>query len=418
MRQRFTGLWREPAFLTLWAGQTISVFGDQVSLLALPLSAVLSAHATAAQMGVLTLAQTAPYLLIQLIAGVWVDRVRRRPLLIAADLGRALLLASIPLAALVGRLGLPQLYLVAFLANVLTVLFSVSYQAYLPALVSREHLSDGNAKLTVSRQVAQLAGPGLAGVAVQALTAPVAILVDAVSFVGSGLCLATLRVAESSPAHGGRRRRLWRDIGEGLHWVAGQPLLRAGAGSAGTYNFFNTVLTTVYLLYLTRDLRLTPAAVGVIQMAGGVGGLAGAVVATRITGRIGLGRAIMWGLALASGANLLIPAAGRLSAAALPLLLSARFMSGIGQPLYNINQASLRQALTPDRLRGRMSATMQFLVAGTAPLGALLGTALGRGMGPWATLLIGAAGTVLAVLWVVASPLRTLRAQPTTPAAD
>jgi MFS family permease len=272
-------------------------------------------------MGVLTLAQTAPYLLIQLIAGVWVDRVRRRPLLIAADLGRALLLASIPLAALVGRLGLPQLYLVAFFANVLTVLFSVSYQAYLPALVSPEHLSDGNAKLTVSRQVAQLAGPGLAGVAVQALTAPVAILVDAVSFVGSGLCLATLRVPESPPARGGRR--LWRDIGEGLHWVAVHPLLRAGAGSAGTYTFFNTMLTTVYLLYLTRDLRLPPATVGVIQMAGGVGAFASAVVATRVTAWIGL-----------------------------------------------------------------------------------------------ATLLIGAAGTLLAVPWVVASPLRTVCAPPATPAAD
>ena len=260
-------------FLLLWAGQTVSLFGSQITTLALPLLAVLGLGASPGQVGVLMAARSAPDLLLSLVAGVWVDRLRRRPLLILADLGRAVLLLAIPLAALLGRLDFWLLVAVAFGHGLLTTLFGIAYLSYLPALVPRGALVAANSRLTGSSTVADVAGPGVAGALVQVITAPVAILLDACSYLVSGLLLWRIRAVEPPP--NAARAGLWREIGAGLRLVGGSPLLRALAGTTATFNFFDSFLGAVYILFLTRTLALGPVGVGAVFAIGGLGGLAG-----------------------------------------------------------------------------------------------------------------------------------------------
>ena len=409
------GLWRHPDFLRLWAGQTISQFGSQVTLLALPLTAALALGATPAEMGILAALQSAPFLLVGLLAGVWVDRLPRRPVLIVADLGRAALLGSLPAAAFLDRLGMPQLYLVAFATGLLSVFFDVAYGAYLPALVREDALVDSNSKLELTNSAARVAGPGLTGVLVQVLTAPIALLVDAVSFLLSALSLALIRATEPPPAPRAGRPSLRAEVGTGLRLVFGNPLLRAIAGCTATANLAWNVIFAVFILYATRQLGLTPALLGLIAAAGNVGFLVGAGLAGPLARRLGLGPTLVAMPVLGSLGALLIGAAGGSRPVAAACLIGAQFLFGFGGVIYNINQVSLRQALTPDRLRGRMTATMRFLVWGTIPLGALLGGLLGERLGLRPTLLVGALGTLTAFLWVACSPVRALRAQPTGP---
>jgi MFS family permease len=409
---RFTGLWRHREFRRLWAGQTISLVGSQVTLLALPLTAVLSLKASPVQMGVLGAVQFAPFLLVGLFAGVWVDRLRRRPILMAADFGRAVLLSSIPAAALLHRLGMPQLYIVGFLVGVLTVFFDVAYQSFLPALVNREALVEGNSKLETSESLARIGGPGIAGALVQAITAPISILVDAASFLVSVFFLRLIRTPEPPALTASERRTVWSEIGEGVRVVVGNPLLRGVAGCTATSNFFGNIGQAVYVLYVVRRLGIAPGVLGLIYAVGSVGGLAGAIVVSRVAERLGVGRAIWSAILLGSVAGLLVPLAARPLAFALPLLIVAQSLTGFGSTIYNINQVSLRQTITPDRLLGRMNASMRFIVWGTIPLGSLIGGFLGQGIGLRPTLLIGALGSLLSVLWVLFSPVRSLRSQP------
>ena len=405
------GLWQQADFLKLWAGETISVFGSQITLLALPLTAALTLQASAGEMGLLMAAETAPFLLVGLPAGVWVDRRRRRPILIWGNLGRALLLLLIPLAAMLGGLRIELLYAVAFLTGVLTVFFDVAYQAYLPALVGRAQLVEGNSKLETSRSLAQIAGPGLGGVLVQAITGPLAIVVDAASFLVSAACLALIRTAEPAPAPAGERRGLLREVGEGLAVVLGNPLLRAIAGCTATWNLFSNVIFAVLVLWATRDLGLEAAALGLVFAAQGVSALAGALLAAPIARRLGVGPTIVAAPVLGTLGSLLLALAGGSPLLATALLTGAMLIGGLVGTVYNITQVSLRQAITPDRLQGRMNATMRFIVWGTLPLGALLGGALGEWLGLRPALLIGAAGVPLAALWVWRSPLPRLREQ-------
>ena len=409
---RFSGLWRHREFGKLWAGQTISLIGSQVTSLALPLTAVLTLKASAAQMGVLGAVQFAPFLLVGLFAGVWVDRARRRPILMAADFGRALLLASIPAAALVHRLGMPQLYVAGFLAGILTVFFDVAYQSFLPALVSREALVEGNSKLGASEALARIGGPGIAGVLVQAVTAPMAILADAGSFLASVLFLGLIRTAEPAPLPRNQRRNIWAEIGEGLRLVVGNSLLRGIAGCTATSNLFGNMAEAVYVLYVVRTLGISPGLLGLIFAVGSVGGLLGAVFAGRATLRAGLGPAIWGAILCSSAAGLLVPLAQRPLLLAIPLLVAAQIGGGFGSTLYNINQVSLRQTITADHLLGRMNASMRFIVWGTIPAGSLIGGFLGQAIGLRPTLIVGAAGSVLSVVWLLASPVPKLRIQP------
>lgn len=405
---RQSGLWRHRDFMKLWSAQTISVFGSQFTGLAIPIIAALTLQATPAQMGILTAVEMAPFLLIGLFAGVWVDRLPRRPVLIAGDIGRGVLLLTIPVVAFSNRLAMPQLYVIGFLVGVLTVFFDVAYQAYLPSLVDRQQLVEGNSRLEATRSLSQLTGPGIAGIVIQMFTAPVAIILDAVSFFASGALIGAIRKSEETSRSG--RGSLIGEVREGLAVVFGSPLLRSIAACTGTSNFFSTALFTLYILFATRDLGLTPAVIGLIFSIGNIAGLVGVLVAGRIASRIGVGWTIV-GSSFISGVGL-IPVTLATREFALPLLVLSGLLTSFGVPVYNINQVSLRQAMTAQRLQGRMNATMRFLVWGTMPLGGLAGGALGEALGLRGAIAVAAFGELLAFLWVLFSPVRSLRRIP------
>ncbi len=400
-------LWRHPDFLKLWTAETISQFGTQITILALPLTAILVLKATPFEVGVLETFQFLPFVLVGLPAGVWVDRLRRRPVLIVGDLGRAVALGSIPIAYALGMLTLPHLYIAAFVTGVLTVFFDVAYQSYLPSLVETDQLVDGNSKLEVSRASAQVGGPGVGGGLIELVAAPVAILADSLSYLGSALFVLLIRRAEPPveiPEGGHPKMR--RQIVEGWRFVVGHPYLRWIAACTATSNLFGSMVQAVFLVYAVRVLGLSPGLIGVIFMAGGVGAIAGAFAAGRIGRILRLGWAIVAGIALANVAFLAVPLVTRGNA--VPLLIGALALGGIGNVVYNVSQVSYRQAICPPRMQGRMNATMRFLVWGTLPVGAFVGGSLGTAIGLRPTLWVGAIGGMIAVLPALLTRVRTL----------
>jgi MFS family permease len=404
------GLLRHYDFRQLFVADTISQLGTQVSILALPLVAVLALHAGPFEVGLLAACETAAFLLVGLPAGAWVDRMRRRNVLIVGDLGRAVVLGSVPVAWWLDVLTMPQLYAVGLLAGVFTVFFDVAYQSYLPHLVGRDNLVEGNAKLEAVRGVNQIAGPTAAGLVIQWLTAPVAVAVDAVSFVGSALFVGLIRKREPKPARK-PDAHLGREIGEGLRFVLGNRLLRSIAMCTGSSNLFSNISGAMLIVLFARDLRLSPGTIGLFFSFGAMGGLAGALVATRVAARIGQGPAIWIPIAVAGPFQLLVPIVQRgwlLWAAAFGYLVY-----GVAVVVYNITQVSFRQGLTPERLLGRMNATMRFLVWGTVPIGGLIGGVLGKYLGVREALWVAAIGGMFTFLPVFLSPLRTMRELPT-----
>ena len=411
------GLWRHSDFLKLWSAETISQVGSQVTGLALPFVAIVTLDVSAFEVALLGVVEFAPFILISLPAGVWVDRLPRRPILIVGDLGRAALLASIPIAYAFDVLTIWQLYLVGFLFGVLTVFFDVAYQSYLPSLVSRDQLVDGNSKLEISRSGAQLAGPALAGVLVQALTAPIAMLIDAVSFIASGLFVFRIRTREKAPERENGRSPfagMKGELSEGLRYVLGHRYLRWIAASTATFNFFSNVMFAIFLVYAVRQLNLSAGTIGFVFAIGNVGYLVGAITSNRIAGKVGVGPAIVLGAA-AGIAALLVPLAPE--SGPIPLLIASQLIISFGLPLYNITQVSFRQAITPERLQGRMNSVMRFIVWGVIPLGTLAGGGIASAMDLRAAIWVGAIGMSLAFLPVLLSPVRTLREMP-EPVAD
>jgi MFS family permease len=398
--------------MSLWSAQTVSQVGSQVTLLALPLTAILVLRATAFQVGLLGTMEFAPFILVGLPAGVWVDRLPRRPILIAGDLGRAVALASIPIAYEFDLLRIGQLYAVAFITGVLTVFFDVAYQSYLPSLVGREHLSEGNGKLEISRSAAQICGPGLAGGLIDVVKAPLAIVVDALSFVGSAVLVLAIGGEEPPPVRhaAGTRPRMRADIAEGLRYVLGHPLLRWIALCTATSNLFGTIVQTVVILFAVRQLGMSAGLIGVVYSVASVGALVGALVSIRVPRWIGLGPTIVGTAALGSAAVLLIPLATR--STAVPILITAMLVVSFGSVTYNVNQVSLRQAIAPERIQGRMNATMRFMVWGTIPIGSFVGGVLGSTIGLRPTLWVGAIGGLAAALPVLLSGVRRLRSIP------
>ena len=395
MRLRLAGLWRHADFVKLWAGQTISLFGSQITFLTLPLTAVLILEATPAQMGFLTAAEAIPSLLVGLFVGVWVDHYRRRPILIAADLGRAALLIVIPVAAMLGMLRIEYLYVIAFLVGVLGLFFDVAHRSFLPSLVKREQLIEGNSKLAMSRSVAEIVGPGVAGGLVQLVTAPIAIAVDAISCLISALFLGLIRTPEPAPKLSDQRQNIWREIGEGLRLVSGNRLLRAIAGCIATVNLFNSVLEAVFVLYVTRELGIEPGLLGLAFTSGSVGFLLGTLLPGWVTRRFGLGPGITGGLLLVGLSDLLIPLVdGSMAVVVIMMvLMTAQFFFGLGFVIFNTGQVSL----TGNH---------------TELLGGLLGGGLGEMIGLRPTLLLAVLGEILAVLWLLLSPMRSLHKQP------
>jgi MFS family permease len=411
---RLGELERDADFLKLWGGQSIWMVGTQVSLLAIPLTAVITLDASAAQMGLLAAVQQAPWLLVGLFAGAWVDRLRRRPVIIVTALGSALLLSSIPAVALLGLLTLWQLYIVGFLTGTLLVFFYVAYQSYLPSLVPRGQLPAANSRLEASRSLAQIAGPSAGGVLVHLLTAPIAVAFQAVSMVVSAVLFGVIR-REEPPPEPRERRGVWKDIAEGMGVVVREPLQRVIAGSGMVITFFWAAQDAIFVLYATRELEVSPALLGIILAAGAPGGLLGAVLAAKAARRFGEGRTLLWAYFLDSVSFLVIPFAGIIpgpEAAAAAVLIFSKFIFGIGAITYGVNGISLIQAITPSRLLGRVHATRRFFIQGSMPLGALLGGFLGETLGLAPTILVAAVGSFSGTLWVFLSPLKDARVEP------
>jgi MFS family permease len=407
-------LFRHRDFRLLWGGETISEFGSQVSLLAIPLLAVRTLHATPFQMGLLTAASTAAFLIVGLPAGVWIDRTRRRWVMIAADLGRVVTIGSAPVAYVAGWLTLAQLFVVTLVSGILTVFFDVAYQSYLPTLVGREHLVEGNAKLTGSAQVAAVAGPSIAGGLVQAVGSSAAVLVDSFSFLASAGAVAAIRAPEPRPeVPESGHPKLRHDIAEGLRFVFGNTLLRAIAATTATSNFFSGVAAAVEVVFLVREVHATPGVIGLLFTMGGVGGVLGAFAAGPLARRFGGARATVIGI-LGNVGGLLVPLT--MPGPLLVLFGAGLFFVSFSAVVYNVNQVSFRQRLCPDRLLGRMNASMRFVVWGVLPLGGLLGGVLGSLFGLRPTLWVGYVGEALACIWLLASPMRTMRDFPDDPA--
>jgi len=368
-----SSLLRHPDFLRLWTAETISQLGTQVSALAIPFVAIEILEATTFQVALLNVVDFLPFLLIGLPAGVWVDRLRRRPVMIAGDLGRAAALATIPVAFVLGVLTIAQLYVVGFLVGVLTVFFDVAYQSYLPSVVARDQLQEGNAKLEVSRAGAAVVGPGLAGLLIGTLRAPLAVALDALNI----------------------------------------------AACTATANLFGTVATSVLLVFAVRELGMTAGSIGVAFSIGATGALLGALTANRVSTGLGVGPTIIAfggvsGLALLP---LALAPVGTPQPVLVVLVALAGFVTGVATVVYNVAQVSLRQAITPTRMQGRMNATMRWFVWGTIPIGGILGGALGTLLGVREAVLIGALGGMLAIVPVLFSPVRAIREMP-APADD
>ena len=401
-------LLRQPEFLKLWAAQSISQIGDQVTLLALPLVAVLTLDASAAQMGFLVAAELLPHLFFSLIAGVWIERSqRRRHLMILADVARALLLASVPLAAAFDVLSFPQVYAVAFAVGTFAVMFDVSWMTLFVSVVPRRDFVDANSKLSLSRSVSFVTGPSMAGFLVQLLTAPVTLLLDAFSYLGSALFLARIRAEEPPVEHDGNG--VLHSLREGMRFVLRDELIRADLACAATINLFNFVFHAIFILYATKELGVAPGTLGVALGAGAVGGILGALVAPRLERAIGIGRSVVIGAVLFPAPLILVPLASG-SELRLGLILgAAEFFSSVGVMIFDVSAASMTFLRTPDRIRSRTAGTFRFVNYGIRPIGALLGGALGTAIGLQTTLWIGVLGALAGVLWLFASPIPRLR---------
>jgi predicted MFS family arabinose efflux permease len=404
-----TSLWSNPDFVKLWAGQTVSKFGTHITNAALAAVAVIVLQATPTQMGWLGAFAGLPILLVSLFAGVWVDRLRRKPILIAADLGRGFILLSIPLAALGSFLQMPQLYAVALLVGVLTVLYNVADQSYLPTVVTRNKLVEANARIGASDSLAEVAGPSLAGILMQWLGAPYAIFVDVGTYLFSAASLLLIRRRELAPeTHA--RPNVWREILEGLSIVMRHPILRALMATTATHRFFGNFIGTIYWLFLVRDLGLSPAIVGISIGMGGVGALIGTFMAERLTLRFGVGRSIIGSLIIVPlfSGFLLLPITRWSSSVVAGVIFAVQLIGDIFWSVFFINVISLRQAVIPVQILGRASASLDFVGEGAAPIGALVGGMIATLIGARWTWLLGAAGILAGSLWLIFSPVRRL----------
>ena len=410
-------VWREGDFIKFWGAATVSLAGDAVTRLALPLIAIVLLEATPFEVGVLGAAQFLPFLVVGLPAGAIIDRLaRKRRLLVAADYARAVALLSVPVAYWAGVLALEQLYAVAVFGGLLAVFFDVTAASYLPALIRRELLVDANSKLELSRSSAEIVGPGVAGLLTVIASAPAALIVDAASFAASGGLLARIRRADvpvTAPPAGRRIRGLGREIVEGTRFVFGQAYVRAIALTTTTANCFRSCLIAVLLVFLVREADASAGAIGAAFAIGNVGFVAAALVAPRLARRFGVGPVMMVAVSSFGPAALLVALAPlELAVAAAGLMV---LVDSFGIGLHGVNQVSVRQAVTPERLRGRMIATLRFLNFGAIPLGTMLGGALGSLFGLRPAIWVGTAGLFLAALPYALSATHRLIELPSPP---
>jgi MFS family permease len=448
-------LFRHPNYLKLWSAATVSLFGTQVSQIAIPFIAAVVLQSSPGEVGLLTTIEFLPFLLFTLPAGVWVDRFPKKRILVLGDLGRAAMLLSIPIAFALDGLTIWQLYVVGFVNGCMTVFFDVADQSYLPTILERDELVEGNSKLQISQSSAQILGQPFGGGIVALVQAPVAILIDAISYLGSaGLILwiretgrratraggggagpsaAAAEAGEVAPspasgasvtaeaaaagrseaqnAAGGEAGGMRSQIMDGLRYIGGHEYLGHIAATTATSNLFGNIGFAIFAVYAYRELQMSPAAVGTIGGFGGAGVLLGALLASRVQARLGVGRTIIFSAALFGPINVLIALAN--PALALPLLSASLFFGGLMNVIYNVAQVSLRQAITPEHFLGRMNATMRFLVWGTIPIGSLIGAGLSEVVGVRTTIWISAILGFFAFLPVFFSKVRTIKTIPT-----
>ncbi|MGC5077690.1 MFS transporter [Agrococcus sp. DT81.2] len=404
-------LWRDGNFLTMWSGQALAQLGSQVTELAIPVLAVLLLNATELEVGFLNAAGVAAFLVVGLPAGAWIDRMRKRHVMIWADAVRAVALAALPLLWWAGLLEMWHLYAVAIVIGVATVFFDVSYQSILPSLVRPQQIAEANGKLQATYEMANIGGPAIGGWLIGIVAAPLAILTTVGTYLASAVALLLTRDHEQ-PRAADDRAPMLREIGEGMRWVFGNPLLRRIVTTTGIFNFSHTLSMTLLPIFLLRELGLSPAAMGVIFSLGAVGGLAGAIATPHIVRVIGEARAIPVSAIAFGVVACFLPLAATFPAVAFPLLVAQGFVASFTVLLYNITQVTFRQRITPSRLLGRMNASIRFCVYGVMPLAALAAGGLGTWLGVVPTMWIGAIGEVLAALFVIVGPFWALRALP------
>jgi MFS family permease len=412
-------LWRHADFLKLWAGQTISELGSVVTRTAVPLVALLVLGAGPREMAYLVVSASLAVLLVGFLAGAWVDRLRRRPLLIWADAVRAVLLFSIPLAYVADVLGMGQLYLVVFVEACLGAVFDAAYPAYVPSLIGVERVIEGNSKLATSSSIAEIGGPGIAGGLVQVVSAPFAILVDAVSFAVSAISLALIRAPEPARPPRESATPIRAEIGEGLRLVRRHPVLFPIVARSVIAHVAGSFYGVLYILFLLQDLHLSPVLLGIVVSAGGVGSLVGSLVASRVIGRLGLGPALIWTALGAAVLGVLTPLAqGPLLVATVMVFIPQLFGDGL-QTIEGVAEISLIQGLSPDRILGRVNATLEVFSHGIAyPIGALAAAAVADVVGVRGGIAIGWAGMAISIVLLVLSPLPRVRRAEDYVAAD
>ncbi|MFF8715048.1 MFS transporter [Streptomyces sp. NPDC015184] len=403
------GLLRDPDFGRLFAATALGQLGDRVIFLALPLVALVALDADEFQMGLLTAMTTVGSLLVGLPAGAWVDRMRKRSVMIGTDAARSLILLTVPVAWWAGLLTIPWLYAVALTHGVLTVFFDVAHISYLPHLVGRGNLVEGNSKLSAIRSVTSIGGPATAGPLVGWIGAPATLLVSSVGMAASGVLAFRIRKREQKPETG-RRPRLRQDVGEGLRFVLGHPVLRATMAGDAVFNLSLVMYQTMLLVFLKRELGLGSFGIGLVLSGMGCGALLGALLATKLSKSVGQGPVVWLAPLITCPLTALMPLARPgWSVYAAAVGLAALSLGGVVRV---VAQSSFQQALTPDRLLGRMSATVRFMSWGGLPLGGLLGGISGSALGATATLWLGAGGMTLSFLPNFLSPLRSLRTPP------
>jgi len=405
-------LLREEQFRRFWIGQTISLFGDQVTQLALPIVAVLILGADPTQMGLLTAIGLLPHLLFSLPAGVWLDRVhRRRRLMILADIGRAIGIAAIPVLYLSGGLSLTAVFVVAFLVGTLAVVFDISWNTIFVAIAKREQFVEATALLNGSRSLASVAGPAISGILIQLFKAPLALVADALSFLGSAFFLSRVSAPEPPIEH--EPGTIRQQLTSGLSFIFRDSIMRPTILSAATLNLFNFCFQGLFILYATTYLHVEPGILGLALGAGAIGGVIGALIASRVGRVLGLGRAYVLGLILFPGSVFLIPfAQGLPELVILAFLFLSEFGQGIGVMILDINAGAMIQARTPDRLRGRAGGAFRFINMGIRPIGATIGGVLGGILGVQETLFIVIAAQLAGVLWLFGSPVLKLQGMP------
>lgn len=403
-------LWRHPDFMKLWTGQTVSELGSVVTRTALPFTAVITLHANALQVGILVASASTAVLLVGLFAGALVDRSRRRPLMIGADAIRAALVLSIPATAFTGTLSIEQLYAVAFLEAALGSVFDIAYRTYLPSLLPEGRLLEGNAKIGMTGAIAEIGGPGVAGALVQLITAPMAMLVDGISYVFSAISIGAIRMPERIVARADRPIGLRRELADGIGAVARDPVLRSLALAAVVGRLFGNFFASLYTLYALDELGLSPLLLGIVISAGGIGSLAAAGVVGPLTRRFGIGPTLVWSSVAAAPLGLLTALAGGPPLVAASFLFIPQLVGDGLDSVASINETTVRQLVTPPRLLGRVNGTMHVLREGIAPIGAIAGALVADHFGIRLAVWVAVLGSMPSVAFLVLSPLRSMRA--------